>query len=608
MAQQLVDRKDLDFVLWEQLDCEGEILKKYGEFKEFNKKTCDMIITEAKSLAVKELLPTMQEGDRQGVRFEDGVVKVPDSFHRAHKLLLEGEWQSLGVDTEMGGQGAPPFIATAVAEIFMAASWACISYASMGNGTSDMIFKYGTQEQKDMYIDRITTGEWGGTMLLTEPDAGTDVGALTTTAVKNEDGTYSLSGNKIFITNGEHDLCENIIHPVLARIEGDPPGTKGISIFIVPKFLVNPDGSLGERNDIICTGVEKKHGIKASATCQMSMGSKGNCVGFLLGQEREGIKIMFNMMNHARMGTGLQAMAYASASYLDALNYARERVQGRSLENMANPAAPPVTIINHPDVRRNLLWMKSYVSGFRSFFQYTSMVACKAALSENEEERKINNGLFELMTPLIKAYLSDLGYEVCVQGIQVFGGVGFCQDFLAEQYARDCKITSIYEGTSGIQAMDLLGRKLGMEKGKVFMAFMGEVGKTVAKAKEQEELKGLAVDLEAALNRLGETAMHLGKLASSLEYKTAFAHSLPFLYAMGDVIMAWMLLWRASVATEKLAGGKVKSKDESFYQGQVKTAEFFIKTLLPVTHGKMNAIFNDCKAAIEISEDGYGGL
>ena len=605
MAQQLVDRRDLDFVLWEQLDCEGEILKKYEVFNEFNKKTCEMILTEAKSLALKELLPTMQEGDRQGVRYEDNTVKVPDSFHRAHKLLLEGEWQNLGVDPEMGGQGAPPFISAATAEIFMAASWACYSYASMGNGTSDMIEKYGTQEQKDMYIPKITTGEWGGTMLLTEPDAGTDVGALTSTAVKNEDGTYSLTGNKIFITNGEHDLCENIIHPVLARIEGDPAGTKGVSIFIVPKFFVNPDGSLGDRNDILCTGVEHKHGIKASATCQMSMGTKGKCIGYLLGKEREGMKVMFNMMNGARMATGLQAMAYASASYLDALNYARERVQGRSLDDMANHGAPPVTIINHPDVRRNLLWMKSYVSGFRSFFQYTSMIACKAALSEDEEERKIANGLYELMTPLIKAYLSDLGYEVCVQGIQVYGGVGFCQDFLAEQYARDCKITSIYEGTSGIQSMDLLGRKLGMEKGKVFMAFMGEVGKTIAKAKEQEELKGLAGDLEAALNRLGETAMHLGKLAISPDFKVAFAHSLPFLYAMGDVIMGWMHLWRANVAVEKLAG-KVKKKDEAFYQGQVKTAEFFIQSLLPITQGKMNAIFNDCKAAIEMPDDGYG--
>ncbi|SHJ96765.1 hypothetical protein SAMN02745216_02629 [Desulfatibacillum alkenivorans DSM 16219] len=605
MAQQLVDRRDLDFVLWEQLDCEGEILKKYDAYKEFNKKTCDMILNEAKALAVKELLPTMQEGDRQGVRYDNNEVKVPDSFHRPHELLLEGEWQNLGVDPEMGGQGAPAFISSATAEMFMAASWACYSYATMGNGTSDMIEKYGTQEQKDLYIPKITTGEWGGTMLLTEPDAGTDVGALTTTAVKNDDGTYSLTGNKIFITNGEHDLCENIIHPVLARIEGDPPGTKGISIFIVPKFFVNPDGSLGDRNDILCTGVEHKHGIKASATCQMSMGSKGKCIGFLLGKEREGMKVMFNMMNHARMATGLQAMAYASASYLDALNYARDRIQGRSIDDMANHGAPPVAIINHPDVRRNLLWMKSYVSGFRSFFQYTSLVATKAAMAEDEEERKLNNGLFELMTPLIKAYLSDLGYEVCVQGIQVYGGVGFCQDFLAEQYARDCKITSIYEGTSGIQAMDLLGRKLGMEKGKVFMAFMGEVGKTIAKVKGQEELKGLAGDLEAALNRLGETAMHLGKTAMSPDFKAAFAHALPFLYVMGDVIMAWMLLWRASVAVEKLAG-KVKKKDEAFYTGQIKTAEFFIQSLLPITQGKMNAIFNTSKAAIEMPDDGYG--
>ena len=605
MAQQLVDRRDLDFVLWEQLNCE-EMLK-LDAFKDFNKKTCDMIINEARTLAIKEVLPTMADADKIGVHWENENVSTPDSFKKAHKLLLEGEWGNLGVEPEQGGQGAPPFVSAAVAEYFMGANWPLYTYAAMGNGTADMIYKFGTQELQDTYIERIVSGEWGGTMLLTEPDAGTDVGALTSTAVKNDDGTYTLTGNKIFITNGEHDLCDNIIHPVLARIEGDPPGTKGISIFVVPKYFVNEDGSLGDKNDIICTGVEEKHGIHGSATCQMSMGSKGTCIGWLLGEERQGIKIMFNMMNHARMATGLQAMAYASASYLDALSYARERVQGRSLENFDNPAAESVTIINHPDVRRNLLWMKSMVEGFRSFFQYMTVVGAKAHFAEDEDEKKLNNGLFELLTPLIKCYLSDFGYEVCVQGIQVYGGVGYCQDFLAEQYARDCKITTIFEGTSGIQSMDLLARKLGMSKGKVFMSFMGEVKKIAEQAQGMEELKALGDDLDAAINRLGEVAMHLGKTAMSLEFKTAFCHSLPFLHAMGDVIMAWMLVWRAVVAAPKVEKAKSK-KDKAFYQGQVKSAEYFVQTILPVTHGKMNAIMNTSSAAVDIPDEGFGGL
>ncbi len=605
MAQQIADRRDIDFVIWEQM--KGEELIQYDLYKEFNRKTCDMIITEARKIAINEMLPTLQEGDHVGVRFENGIVKVPDSFHRVHKLLLEGEWGNLQVPPEMGGQGAPGLVATAAVEYFMGANWPLYVYASMGNGTADMIQKYGTDEQKKKYVKRLVSGEWGGTMLLTEANAGTDVGALTTSAIKQADGSYLLTGNKIFITDGEFDLCGNIIHPVLARIEGDPPGTKGISIFIVPKFLVNDDGSLGERNDIVCTGVEEKMGIHASATCSMAMGTKGKCIGYLLGEERHGMKIMFNMMNGARMGTGLQAMAYASAAYMLAVNYARERIQGRDLKDFLNHAAPSVTIINHPDVRRNLLWMKSYVDGMRSFFYY--MVSCrtKALLAESQEDRELYNDMFELMTPLIKDYLSVHGHEVCVQAIQVFGGAGYCRDYPVEQYARDCKITSIFEGTSGVQAMDLLGRKLGMKKGQVFVAFLGEIHKIVAQAKNIPGIEALAGKVETVANRLGETAMNLGKTAMSLEYKTAFAHSWPFLDAMGDTIMAWMLLWRAVTASSQLNNG-AKKKDEIFYKGQIKTADFFISTVLPLTMGRMESINGKCPAAIEIDDEGFGGI
>jgi alkylation response protein AidB-like acyl-CoA dehydrogenase len=604
MAQQLADRRDQEFVIWEQMNYE-ELLKHKG-YKEFNRKTCDMIITEARALAIKECLPLLAEGDEQGVRYENGTVKVPESFHRGYKLIQEGEWHNLGVPVELGGQGAPPFVAAATAEYFMAANWPLYCYASMGNGTANLIHLYGTQEQKEMYINKITSAEWGGTMLLTESEAGSDVGALTTTAMKNLDGSYSITGNKIFITNGEHDLAKNIIHPVLARIEGDPPGTKGISLFIVPKYHVNPDGSLGERNDIVCSGVEEKHGIHASATCSMTLGSKGKCIGYLLGNEREGMKIMFNMINHARMSTGLQALTYASAAYLLALNYAKERIQGRDLENFADHSAPSVAIIKHPDVRRNLLWMKSYVDAMRSFFYYLSLRGTKALTADSEEEKEFNENIYSMLTPIVKDYLAVKGHEVCIQAIQVFGGAGYTKDYAVEQYARDCKITSIYEGTSGIQAMDLLARKIGMKKGSVFMNFLGEIQKTIAQAKETDGLKDLAGQLEIAANRLGEIAMHIGKKAMSPEFKVAFAHALPYLYTMGDTIMAWMMLWRAVVAAQKLNGAK--KKDAAFYEGQIKTAEFFIKTELPATMGKMNAIEGSCSAALEISDEGFGGI
>ena len=605
MAQQLVDRRDQDFVIWEQTDC-ADILR-HDAYTEFNKKACTLIINEARALAIKELLPLLAEGDTEGVCYENGTVKVPQSFHRVFELIKEGEWNNLGVPAEMGGQGAPAFLSAAAAEYFLGANWPLYCYATMGNGTANMIQLYGTQEQKETYVKKLTAADWGGTMLLTESDAGSDVGALSTTATRNPDGSYTLTGNKIFITNGEHDLAENIIHPVLARIEGDPAGTKGISLFLVPKYFVNPDGSLGNRNDIVCTGVEEKHGIHASATCSMTLGGKGNCIGYLLGQEREGMKIMFNMINGARMSTGLQALTYASSAYLLAVNYARERIQGRDLADFADHNAPSVPIIKHPDVRRNLLWMKSYVDGMRSFFYYMTLLHTRGKVSETAQLRERHEDLYSMLTPVVKDYMAVKGHEVCIQSIQLFGGAGYTKDYLVEQYARDCKITSIYEGTSGIQALDMLGRKLGMKEGTVFMNFLSEIQKTLTRARQMEPTRDLAVKVEAAANRLGEVALHLGKKARSAEFKVAFAHSLPFLHVIGDTITAWMLLWRALKAATQLSA-KPKKKDIAFYEGQIKTAEFFIGTELPATMGKMNAIAADCAAAIQISDEGFGGL
>jgi hypothetical protein len=603
MAQQLADRRDLEFVLWEQMDVEKILEEK--RYEEFNRKTCDLILKEARTLAVKEILPTLKPGDEEGVVLENGVVRVPECFHRPFELLKEGEWPNLIMPPEMGGQGAPRAVGIAVMEYFMAANWALNCYSTMGNGTAIMIQIFGTDEQKKTYVEKLTSSEWGGTMLLTESDAGSDVGALTTSARRNPDGTYSLTGNKIFITNGEHNLAENIIHPVLARIEGDPPGTTGISIFLVPKYLVNPDGSLGQRNDIVCAGVEEKHGIHGSATCSMTLGAKGECLGYLLGEERKGMKVMFHMMNDARLNTGLQGLAYASAAYLEALNYARERIQGRDLADFADRGAKSVAIIKHPDVRRNLLRMKAYVSGMRSFFYYTALAGEQLGMGHKGEA--LNEAFFSLLTPIVKEYMAVMGYEVCNQAIQVFGGAGYTRDYPVEQYARDCRITPIYEGTSGIQAMDFLARKIGAEKGAAFAKLIGEISQTTAQAKEIKILAPLADKLDTAVKRLVDITQIIGKKALSPEFKTAFAHSLPFLHVTGDVIMAWMLLWRALVSCEKLTKG-CNPKDQSFYNGQIKTAEFFIQTELYATLGKMDAIAQGCPAAIEMEDEGFGGL
>ena len=603
MVQQLADKRDLDFVIWEQFNNEG--LLAHEAYEAFNKKTCDMILTEARKIAIKEVLPTMGEGDQVGLTFKDGVVNVPECFRAPFELLKEGEWGNLTVPVEMGGQGAPNFIGAAVSEFITAANFALNGYLTMGNGTANMIQLHGTEEQKQKYVKKLTASEWGGTMLLTESSAGSDVGALESSAVKNEDGTYTLTGNKIFITNGEHDLCENIIHPVLARIEGAPAGTKGISIFIVPKYFVNDDGTLGERNDIWCSGIEHKHGITASATCSMTMGAKGKCIGYLLGEENEGMKIMFHMMNGARMHTGFQGLVNASASYLMSVNYARERIQMRELGQPHD--APPVAIINHPDVRRNLLWMKSYVSGMRSFFQYMEYQNAMSKLAATEEERTLANGIYELLTPVLKSYFANRGYDVCVQGMQVFGGAGYTKDYLVEQYVRDAKIASIYEGTCGIQAMDLLGRKMGMQGGKVFMTFLSAIQNTINDAKTIEGLKDLAERSDKMLKKFGEVAQQITKNAMSEHFKTAFAHSLPYLEVMGDCIMAWMLLWRAVTASRQLAENP-KKKDVAFYEGQIKTAEFYIRTMIPGSMGRMEGIIDQSSAAMDIADEGFGSL
>jgi alkylation response protein AidB-like acyl-CoA dehydrogenase len=603
MVQQLADKRDLDFVIWEQFNNEG--LLAHEAYEAFNKKTCDMILTEARKIAIKEVLPTMGEGDQVGLTFKNGVVNVPECFRAPFELLKEGEWGNLTVPVEMGGQGAPNFIGAAVSEFITAANFALNGYLTMGNGTANMIQLHGTEEQKQKYVKKLTASEWGGTMLLTESSAGSDVGALESSAVKNEDGTYTLTGNKIFITNGEHDLCENIIHPVLARIEGAPAGTKGISIFIVPKYFVNDDGTLGERNDIWCSGIEHKHGITASATCSMTMGAKGKCIGYLLGEENEGMKIMFHMMNGARMHTGFQGLVNASASYLMSVNYARERIQMRELGQPHD--APPVAIINHPDVRRNLLWMKSYVSGMRSFFQYMEYQNAMSKLAATEEERTLANGIYELLTPVLKSYFANRGYDVCVQGMQVFGGAGYTKDYLVEQYVRDAKIASIYEGTCGIQAMDLLGRKMGMQGGKVFMTFLSAIQNTINDAKTIEGLKDLAERSDKMLKKFGEVAQQITKNAMSEHFKTAFAHSLPYLEVMGDCIMAWMLLWRAVTASRQLAENP-KKKDVAFYEGQIKTAEFYIRTMIPGSMGRMEGIIDQSSAAMDIADEGFGSL
>ena len=604
MTQSIADRRDIDFVLHEQLGVDE--LSEHELFGDFNRKTVDLIISEARNLAIKEILPTREIGDKEGTLFDGGKVTVPEAFHKVWELFKEGEWIAMTEDPEWGGQGMPRTVALAAGDYFNGANYAFMMYPGLTHGAGKLVQSFGTDELKKRFLKKMYTGQWTGTMLLTEPEAGSDVGNLSTAAVKNEDGTYSITGSKIFISSGEHDLAENIIHPVLARIEGAPAGTKGISLFLVPKIWVNEDGSLGEPNDVVCTGIESKMGIHGNSTCSLTLGGKGNCRGFLLGEENKGMRAMFLMMNEARLLVGLQGFSCATASYMNAVNYARERIQGKHLEKSMEKDSPSVPIIQHPDVRRQLLTMKAYVEGMRSLLYYAGYCDDIIEISNDAALKEKFGGIVDLLIPICKGYITDRAYDVCNIGMQVYGGYGYIREYPQEQLVRDCRITMIYEGTNGIQAMDLLGRKLGLNGGKPVMDLLGEVQQTIATAKSFAATAELAAKVEAAVQKLSEAAMFLGTTAMSPKVMVAFAHAYPFMEVFGDVTMAWMLLWRASVAARALEKG-AKKKEAAFYEGLLLSAEFFVHSILPVTLGKMNAILAGNDAVMKISEDAFGG-
>ena len=597
MAQVISDRRDIEFVMFEQLEAQ-KISELHDKFADYNQKTIDLIISEARNFAVKELLPANKDGDQEGCKFENGKVTTPDSFKRLYELFNEGGWQAVTEDPEWGGQGMPRTVSSVPAEYFNGANFPFMMYPGLTHGAGHLILTFGTDEQKKLYLKNMYTGKWSGTMLLTEPGAGSDVGALTTKATRNDDGTFSIVGDKIFISGGEHDLTENIIHPVLARIEGAPEGTKGISLFLVPKYRLTPDGTSGEFNDVICTGIEHKLGIHGNSTCSLSLGSKGNCIGTLLGEENKGMKAMFLMMNEARRLVGFQGFACAAASYMYALDYARNRIQGKNLLQFLDPNAESVAIINHPDVRRQLMMMKVYVEGMRSLLYFVQYCADMAEYGQTPEVQERYQGFVEVLTPIAKGYVTDRAFDICSQGMQVYGGYGFIEEYPMAQLLRDCRITLIYEGTNGIQAMDLLGRKLGLNKGKPIMELFGEIQKSIARAKNLPELEKLALKVEEAVNKLAEAAIHLGQTAMSEKVLHAFAHAHPFLDAAGDITMAWMLLWRAAIAVEKLP--TAKSKDKSYYQGLIKSLQFFVETQIPVTMGRFNALLTTSTAAVDM--------
>lgn len=621
MSNMLINPRDQKFVLYEQLEVDK--LFEHEKFQDFNRDIVEMSLREAEKLAVNDIMPTYEPGDRQGVTFEDGKVKAPECFHEPYRKFCENEWLSASEDPDIGGQGMPKSVWVACSEYFLAANFSFLLYPGLTWGAAGLIHRYGTKEQMDKYMGRMYSGEWGGTMCLTEPGAGSDVGAVKTKAKRLPDGTFSISGTKIFISSGDHDLTENIVHPVLARVEGDPPGTEGISIFIVPKIRVNDDGSLGEHNDVVVGNIEHKMGIKGSSTCTLNFGDNGKCIGELLGDERKGLKVMFSMMNEARMEVGMQGLGYATTAYEHALQYAKERIQSKPVWEMQNPAAKSVPIIQHPDVRRMLLWMKSYVEGMRAMNYFVAYCLDMERIAETGQEREKWNGFIEVMTPILKAFCSDKGVEICSMAIDVYGGYGYVQDYPVEQLFRDSKIACLYEGTNGIQALDLVGRKMAQKKGANVMNLLIEIAGTIDKTRKIEELKPYAGHLDDAHMAFKLMSQQFAGWAKGGNFLVPVINARPVLMIFGDLLCGWLLMQAAGVAADRLKeiyteagalGSKGKQRaltrekaDVAFYQGKIASAKFFAVNTLTQIKARCRSIELADRTPIEMPEESFGG-
>ena len=478
--------------------------------------------------------------------------------------------------------------------MFFAANHSLAGYMGLTHSAAKVIELYGTEEQKRKYMMPLYEGRYAGVMDLTEAQAGSDVGAVRTKALKNPDGTYSITGGKIFITGGEQNLTENIIHILLARIEGDPEGTKGISCFVLPKIRITADGTLGEFNDIHCSGIEHKMGMKGSATAVLNFGDNGHCIAELLGPQRKGIQVMFHMMNEQRILVGMQGMAQAGTAYLHALNFAKERKQGAAF---GTRSAEQTAIIGHPDVRRNLLWMKAYTEGMRALILYTMYCMDLETVTHNKDEKSRWHDLVEILTPICKAYCSDKGFETCVKAIQVHGGYGYCHEYKVEQCARDSKITSIYEGTNAIQALDLFDRKIRMKQGAAFEALLSHMKATVKRAQGIADLSPYAAEIGKVIMALeGLTAELLAATAGDDPF-LAYSWASPYLEIFGDVVMGWMLIWQAAIAS-----GKIGKDDNAYYTSKILTAKFYAGSLLPMVYGKIAAIQKNDRSLLHMTE------
>jgi acyl-CoA dehydrogenase len=593
MTTYLAPVRDMRFVINELAGLSA--LQQLPGFEEATPELVDAVLEEAAKLATEVLAPLNKTGDAQGARLDAGSVVAADGFAAAYRKFVEGGWNGLGGDPEFGGQGLPSLVLAAAVEMWNSANMSFALCPLLTIGAMEAIKAHGSDEQKARYLPRLVTGEWTGTMNLTEPQAGSDLSAVRTRAVP-EGAHYRIRGQKIFITWGDHDMAENVIHLVLARLPDAPEGTRGISLFLVPKFLVDADGALGARNDVQVASIEHKLGIHASPTCVMSFGDGEGAIGYLVGRENQGLAHMFTMMNEARQKVGIQGLGIAERAYQQAREYARERVQGRLA---GSKSGDRVTIVHHPDVRRMLMTMKAQVEAMRAFGYVVAADIDLAHRHADPAERRLRLGRVELLTPVLKAWCTELGVEIASLGVQVHGGMGYIEETGACQHLRDARIAPIYEGTTGIQAGDLVGRKLAADKGAAMRGLAAEMRATESALlrADHADLAAIAAALGAAVQSLEMTTAAVARdLGANPD--AALAASVNYLMLVGYVCGGWQMGRTAVAARARLAAGE----DEGFHKAKIATARFYADQVLPKASALAAAVLSGASTALAIDE------
>ncbi|MDP1734574.1 MAG: acyl-CoA dehydrogenase C-terminal domain-containing protein [Sulfuritalea sp.] len=594
MGQYIAPLRDMQFVLHELLDVATE-LKALPAHAEIDADTINHILEEGGKFTSEVLFPLNQVGDREGCQLDQATheVKTPAGFKEAYRQFVEGGWPSLTCDPEFGGQGLPIVLYNSFSEMLNSSNQAWYMYPGLSHGAYECLHEHGTPEQKALYLPRLVSGQWTGTMCLTEPHCGTDLGLLRSKAEPQADGSYKITGGKIFISAGEHDMAENIVHLVLARLPDAPKGTKGISLFIVPKFIPNADGTLGARNAIICGALEDKMGIHGNSTCQMNL---DDATGWIIGQPHKGLNAMFVMMNAARLGVGMQGLGLTEVAFQNALAYAKERLQMRSLSGIKAPDQPADPIIVHPDVRRMLFTAKAYAEGGRAFSSFVALMIDRELNHPDEEVRKDAADLVTLLTPIIKAFMTDNGWIAASEAMQVHGGSGFITATGVEQYVRDARINMIYEGTNTVQSLDLLGRKILMDNGAKLKKFGALVQAFVEENGTDEAMSEFVTPLADLGDKVTKLTMEIGMKAFQNQDEVGAA-AVPYLRVVGHLVYSYFFARMAKIALAKLDSG------DSFYKAKLATARFYFARLLPETAMLIRQARSGAKSLIDLEAE-----